>query len=50
MKLHLVTPAGLAAPRRALPIAIDAQQRLFGEGGGPGGSLLAALLAIDGAA
>ncbi|SEU36032.1 MarR family winged helix-turn-helix transcriptional regulator [Stigmatella erecta] len=42
-----VTAAGLAALRSALPLAIEVQQRLFGEEGRPGGSLLAALLRLD---
>lgn len=41
-----VTAAGLEALRDALPLAIDVQQRLFGDEGRPGGSLLAALLRL----
>jgi DNA-binding MarR family transcriptional regulator len=44
-----ITPAGTAVLRTALPVAIDVQRRLFGEDGGPGGSLLAALLRVDAA-
>lgn len=43
-----VTPAGLSALRRTLPIMIDVQQRLFGEEGRPGGSLLEALVRLEG--
>ena len=42
-----ITPAGLSVLRRALPLAIDVQRRLFGDEGLPGGSLLAALLRVD---
>ena len=42
-----VTAAGLKVLRRALPVVIDVQRRLFGEGGRPGGSLLTALLRLD---
>ena len=35
-----VTEAGLTSMRRALPVAIEVQKRLFGEAGMPGGSLL----------
>ena len=41
------TTAGLKALRRALPVVIDVQQRLFGKDGKPGGSLLDALLRAD---
>jgi DNA-binding MarR family transcriptional regulator len=44
-----ITTAGTAVLHKALPIAIDVQRRLFGEDGGPGGSLLAALLRVDAA-
>lgn len=43
-----VTPAGVAALRRALPVMIDVQRRLFGDEGRAGGSLLSALLRVDG--
>jgi hypothetical protein len=33
--------------RRALPVAIEVQQRVFGEAGSPGGSLLNALLHLE---
>ena len=39
-----VTAAGVKTLRRALPIAIAVQERLFGDAGRPGGHLLAALL------
>ena len=42
-----VTAAGLDALRTALPIVISVQQRLFGDDGRPGGSLLKALLRIE---
>ena len=42
-----VTAAGLRALRRALPVGIEVQRRLFGEEGRPGGSLLAALQRLD---
>jgi DNA-binding MarR family transcriptional regulator len=42
-----VTPPGVKVLRRALPIAIDVQRRLFGEEGRPGGSLLTCLLRLD---
>ncbi len=45
-----VTPAGLTALRRALPVAIEVQQRVFGDEGRPGGRLLAGLLGLDGKA
>ena len=41
-----VTPAGLEALRRALPVVIDVQRRLFGAEGAPGGVLLDALLRV----
>jgi DNA-binding MarR family transcriptional regulator len=43
-----VTAAGLKSLRRALPVVIEVQRRLFGEEGRPGGSLLTALLRLDG--
>jgi DNA-binding MarR family transcriptional regulator len=43
-----VTPAGVTSLRRALPVVIDVQRRLFGQDGSPGGSLLSALLRLDG--
>ena len=42
-----VTSGGLATLRRALPIAIDVQRRVFGVEGRPGGSLLNALIRLD---
>ena len=42
-----VTPAGLSVLRRALPLVIEVQYRLFGEPGRPGGSLLKELLQAD---
>lgn len=42
-----ITPAGVEALHRALPVAIDVQQRLFGDQGLPGGSLLTALLEVE---
>jgi hypothetical protein len=42
-----VTAGGLKALRRAFPIAIKIQRRIFGEEGCVGGSLLTALLRID---
>ena len=42
-----VTAAGLKALRRALPVVIEVQQRLFGDDGKPGGALLGALLRAD---
>jgi DNA-binding MarR family transcriptional regulator len=45
-QVALTTP-GLATVRRALPLVIDIQARLFGDEGRPGGKLLRALLAID---
>lgn len=41
-----VTAAGITALRRALPPVIDVQERLFGEGGRPGGHLLTLLLRL----
>ncbi len=38
-----VTEAGVAALKRAMPLAIAVQERLFGKDGAPGGSLLTAL-------
>ncbi|BAU88766.1 predicted protein [Methylorubrum populi] len=46
-KLIEVTDAGVAALRKAMPLAIEVQHRLFGREGQPGGPLLAALLATD---
>jgi DNA-binding MarR family transcriptional regulator len=46
-KQVLVTAAGLAALRRAMPRAIDVQRALFGPAGLPGGDLLRMLNAID---
>lgn len=43
-----VTQAGVAALRRALPVVIEVQERLFGEQGRPGGSLLEALVQLEG--
>jgi DNA-binding MarR family transcriptional regulator len=42
-----VTAAGVTALHRTLPLVIDIQQRLFGDDGRPGGSLLSALLCLD---
>lgn len=42
-----VTAAGVEALRHAKPVVIDAQRRLFGEEGAPGGALLASLLRVD---
>lgn len=42
-----VTQAGAAALRRALPITVDVQRRLFGDEGRPGGNLLTAFLNFD---
>ena len=39
-----ITPEGIAALRRAMPLAIEVQRDMFGEPGRPGGSLLKALL------
>ena len=44
-----VTAAGLSVLGRALPVVIEVQQRLFGEEGRVGGSLLTGLLRLDGA-
>ncbi len=41
-----VTAAGLEALRRAKPVVIDVQRRLFGEEGAPGGRLLNSLLQV----
>ncbi len=43
-----VTATGLTALRRALPVMIEVQRRLFGKEGGAGGSLLTALRRLDG--
>ncbi|MFI9388152.1 MarR family winged helix-turn-helix transcriptional regulator [Kutzneria sp. NPDC052558] len=48
-KCLTVTAAGLAVLREALPLVIDVQRRLFGDQGLPGGDLLEALVALDGA-
>ena len=42
-----ITKSGLQALRQALPLAIEVQERLFGERGRPGGSLHEMLLAVD---
>ncbi len=42
-----VTQAGLAALRRALPIAIKVQREMFGEEGSEGGALLEAVLRAE---
>ena len=42
-----VTAAGVAALRRALPVVIDVQRRLFGERGSPGGGLVNSLLDLE---
>ena len=42
-----VMKPGVAALRRAMPLAIAVQARLFGEAGKPGGHLLTALLPIE---
>ena len=42
-----VTASGLTVLRRALPMVIEVQRRLFGEEGRVGGSLLSALLRVD---
>ena len=42
-----VTASGLDALRRAKPVVIDVQRRLFGEEGAPGGILLDALLRVS---
>ena len=41
-----VTSAGLEVLRRAKPVVIDVQRRLFGEEGAPGGRLLISLLRV----
>lgn len=46
-KCIAVTESGVAALRRAMPLAIAVQERLFGEAGAPGGSLLTALAWSD---
>ena len=46
-KSPALTNAGLSALTAAFPLAIEVQQRLFGDAGRPGGSLLDALLQID---
>ncbi|RXH58792.1 MarR family winged helix-turn-helix transcriptional regulator [Granulicella sibirica] len=42
-----VTQAGTNVLRKALPRVIEVQQRLFGDGGKPGGDFLRALLHLD---
>jgi len=42
-----ITPAGIVALRKALPIVIKIQGRLFGAEGRPGGRLLETLVLID---
>lgn len=42
-----VTPQGIQALASALPLVIDVQQRLFGEGGKAGGILLETLLQVE---
>ena len=42
-----LTQAGLETMRLALPVAIDVQQRLFGDQGRPGGALLALLQQVE---
>ncbi len=44
-----ITSVGLTVLRRAMPIAIDVQQRLFGDEGKVGGQLLSTLLRFDNA-
>lgn len=46
-KLVLVTPAGLAVLREALPLVVAVQRRLFGEEALPDGPLLRALVELD---
>jgi len=41
-----ITPLGIKTLRRAMPIVIEVQRRLFGKETAPGGHLLAALLRI----
>lgn len=41
-----LTPVGLSCLRRAMPIAIEIQHRLFGKSGEPGGRLLNELQAV----
>ncbi len=47
VRLVAITAAGVTALRRALPIAVKVQARLFGPGGQPGGTLLTALMELD---
>ena len=42
-----LTPAGFQVLKRALPLAVEVQNRLFGETGAKGSSLLAMLLGLD---
>lgn len=44
-----MTDAGVDALRHALPLVIAVQERMFGAEGSPGGSLLKALVRLDGA-
>jgi len=46
-KLVTITAAGLTSLRRALPIAVEVQARLFGEAGRPGGALLSELMKLE---
>ena len=43
----VITPHGLQALRRSLPVVIAVQRRMFGDEGLPGGRFLATLLRID---
>lgn len=43
-----ITPEGLSVLRRAMPLVIDVQERLFGDEGRPGGPLLTSLLRVAG--
>lgn len=45
-----VTDAGVEALRHALPRVIEVQERMFGADGSPGGSLLEALVRLEGPA
>ena len=42
-----VTTTGVDVLRRALPVMIDVQRRVFGDGGAPDGALLTELLRVD---
>ena len=46
-KQVMLTRKGLGVLRKALPLAVDVQSRLFGEAGARGGVLLTALLKLD---